>query len=185
MEMPNNETSMRNNMLTPKLFQIDIALTQHCHLSNIGVMGNELKIKITSCEIGAGSLSYLTWGIGLWPYGQIKIINNALLAKWLWECATERWHLWKQIVEMKYGLDAMGLVLFCRNQSYVWDVHVEEFQKQLGGIFWLSSLQGMVFVLVLAWLVVWGGSFENFVSKNFSILHWIEMKFWCFYGAFQ
>ena len=125
---------------TPKLFQIDIALTQHCHVSNIGVMGNELKIKITSCEIGAGSLSYLTWGIGLWPYGQIKIINNALLAKWLWECATDRCHLWKQIVEMKYGMDAMGLVLFCRNQSYVWDVHVEEFQKQLGGIFWLSSL---------------------------------------------
>ena len=50
---------------TPKLFQIDIALTQHCHVSNIGVMVNELKIKITSCEIGAGSLSYLTWGIGL------------------------------------------------------------------------------------------------------------------------
>lgn len=125
---------------TPKLFQIDIALTRHCHVSNVGVMGNGLKIKITSCEIGAGSLSYLTWGIGLWPYGQIKIINNALLAKWLWECATERWHLWKQIVEMKYGLDAMWLVLFCWNQSYVWDVHVEEFQKQLGGIFWLSSL---------------------------------------------
>ncbi len=42
---------------------------------------------------------------------QVRIVNHALLGKWLWDCASEMDYLWKQVVLMKYGLDGGSVVL--------------------------------------------------------------------------
>lgn len=44
-------------------------------------------------------------GLGIWT---VKLMNKALLGKWLWRFNSEKLHLWHKVIVAKYGVTDMG-----------------------------------------------------------------------------
>ena len=44
-------------------------------------------------------------GLGL---RKLAILNKALLGKWIWRYACDKYNLWKQVIKVKYGQEGLG-----------------------------------------------------------------------------
>ena len=70
-----------------------------------GGIGDEPKFHLVKWAIVCSPIASCSLGIR-----KVRLLNEALLGKWLWRFGMERAALWRQVIEVKYGSEWGWLV---------------------------------------------------------------------------